>query len=286
MDDSTFVIIGANGQLGLALQAQYPRARAVDSAELDITDRAAVEAFDWSSVSTILNAAAYTNVDGAETAEGRLAAWAVNADAVANLVAVAAQHDATLVHISSDYVFDGSHELHSEDEAFGPLGVYAQSKAAGDIAVSLTPKYYLLRTGWVIGDGKNFVRSILGLAQKDISPSVVADQFGRLTFTSELVRAIDHLLTAALPFGTYNVSNSGDIVSWAEIAREIYKDVGRTDLTVSDTTAEAYFAGKVSSPRPAHSGLDLTKIQATGFVSRDWRDDLADYVKKELAGTI
>jgi dTDP-4-dehydrorhamnose 3,5-epimerase len=281
MDDSKFVIIGANGQLGTALRAQYPNARAVDSSELDITDRAAVEAFDWGEVTHILNAAAYTNVDGAETAEGRLAAWGVNADAVANLVAVAAQFDAVLVHISTDYVFDGTLDNHREDEAFAPLSVYGASKAAGDVAVSLTPKFYILRTSWVIGDGKNFVRTMLSLGKKGISPTVVADQIGRLTFTSELVRAIDHLLSTKASFGTYNVTNDGTPASWADITREIFK-LGGYDLTVTDTTTAEYFAGKDGiADRPLQSTLDLSKLHATGFTSRNWHDDLKDYVTKE-----
>jgi len=283
MDDATVVILGANGQVGTALRAQYPQARAVDSKELDITNVATVEQFDWGNVRTILNAAAYTNVDGAETAEGRVAAWQVNATGVRNLALVAAKHDLTLVHISSDYVFDGSQELHTEDEPLSPLGVYGQSKAAGDIAVSLAPKHYLVRSSWVIGSGPNFVRSIFGLGPKNISPNVVADQFGRLTFTTEIVRGIDHLLTHNAEFGTYNVSNGGDVVSWADIARQIYHDAGYNDLTVGNTTAEEYFAGKVSSPRPVHSGLDLSKIQSLGFEPRNWRDDLKDYITKELA---
>ena len=282
MDDKSFVIIGSRGQLGTALRQQYPGARAVDSQELDITDRAAVEAFEWDGVQVILNAAAYTNVDGAETPEGRVAAWGINADGVANLVAVAAQYDATLVHVSTDYVFDGTRDNHPEDEAFAPLSVYGASKAAGDIAVSLTPKFYLLRTTWVIGEGKNFVRTMLGLGEKGIAPTVVADQIGRLTFTSELVSAIDHLLARKAPFGTYNATNSGEPASWAEITRTIFEFAGY-DLTVTDTTTAEYFAGKEGvAPRPLQSTMDLGKLTATGFTSRDWRQDLQEYIKKEL----
>ena len=285
MNQSELFIIGSNGQLGTALREKYPEARFADSGELDITDRNAVESFDWSGIKTIINAAAYTNVDGAETDEGRRAAWAINADGVANLVAVAAQQDAVLVHISSDYVFDGTQEMHDEDEGFAPLGVYGQTKAAADIAVSLSPKYYIIRTSWVIGSGPNFVRSIHGLGPKGISPNVVADQFGRLTFTGEIVRGIDHLLTTNAAFGTYNLSNSGDVVSWADIARQVYEDAGYVaqGLSVGDTTTEEYFAGKVSSPRPTHSGLKLAKIEATGFTPRDWRENLKEYIEKELA---
>ncbi|MFA5004402.1 MAG: NAD(P)-dependent oxidoreductase [Candidatus Saccharimonadales bacterium] len=282
MDDSKILIIGAKGQLGTALCQKYPKARAVDSDKLDITDRAAVEAYDWSGVEIIVNAAAYTNVDGAETTEGRRAAWAINADAVANLVAVAAQYDATLVHISTDYVFDGTAESHLEDEGFAPLSVYGASKAAGDLAVSLTPKFYLLRTSWVIGEGKNFVRTMLDLGKRGIAPTVVADQVGRLTFTSELVRVIDHLLTTKAAFGTYNATNSGESASWADITREIFKLAG-FDLQVSDTTTAEYYAGKDGiAPRPLRSTLELTKLESTSFEPHDWHDDLKDYIAKEL----
>lgn len=282
MDDANIFIVGANGQLGLALQSQYPGAQHADISELDITNRESVEAFDWSSTKVILNAAAFTNVDGAETPEGRVAAWNVNATAVANLVRVALKHDITLVHISTDYVFDGSKETHREDELFSPLSVYGQSKAAGDIAVSLLPKHYVLRTSWVIGEGKNFVRTMLGVGQKGVSPTVVADQIGRLTFTSELVRAIDHLLTTGAAFGTYNVSNDGPAASWADITRKIFELAG-FELQVTDTTTLDYFAGKPGiAIRPLNSVLELSKLQATGFESREWQDDLKDYIAKEL----
>ena len=283
MNDSEIFIVGANGQLGQALQAKYPGARHADREELDITDADSVQNFDWDGIKTILNAAAYTNVDGAETAEGRVAAWQVNASAVANLAKVAIKNDIAFVHVSTDYVFDGSQAPHKESEPFSPLNVYGQSKAAGDAVVSVIPKHYILRTSWVIGEGKNFVRTMLGVGDKGINPSVVADQTGRLTFTSELVRAIDHLLSSGSAYGTYNVSNAGDIVSWAEITRAIFSEAGY-DLTVSDTTTAEYYAGKDGiAPRPLESAFDLSKLQSTGFESRDWCEDLSEYVKKELA---
>jgi len=281
MDDSLLVITGAHGQLGTALQEQYPHAEMLDSEALDITDQIAVKAHDWTKKSVIINAAAYTNVDGAESAEGRIAAWKANATGARNLAEVAAERGMTLVHISSDYVFDGTHDKHSEAEPFSPLNVYGQSKAAGDIAVSLAPNHYILRTTWVIGEGKNFVRTMLGLGQKGISPTVVADQIGRLTFTSELVRVIDHLLHTNPAFGTYNATNDGESASWATITREIYKLAG-FKLSVADTTTAAYFAGKPGvAPRPLQSTMDLTKLQQTGFTSHDWRDDLKAYIQKE-----
>jgi len=284
IDGKGIFIVGAKGQLGTALKAKYPRARSADIGELDITNKDSVEKFDWSQIHTILNAAAYTNVDGAESPDGRVAAWNVNATAVGYLAKVAAERDITLVHISTDYVFDGTQEVHTEDELFSPLSVYGASKAAGDIAVNTVPKHYILRTSWVIGEGKNFVRTMLGLGEKDISPTVVADQIGRLTFTSELVKAIDHLLITNAEFGTYNVSNSGDSASWADITREIFTHAGYENLQVTNTTTAEYFADKDGiALRPLQSTLDLSKIQATGFISTDWRDDLKTYIEKELS---
>lgn len=282
MDDSAIFIVGSNGQLGRALKARYPGAQSADVKELDITDAESVANYDWSQIKILLNAAAYTNVDGAETAEGRVAAWNVNASAVANLVRAAVKHDLILVHASTDYVFDGTRVPHTEDEPLSPLNVYGQTKAAGDIAVGLAPKHYLLRTSWVIGEGPNFVRTMLGLGQKGVKPKVVADQVGRLTFTNTLVDAISHLLESQAPYGTYNVTNGGESASWADVTREIFKQAGY-NLTVTDTTTAEYYAGKEGiAPRPLKSEFDLSKIQASGLALTDWREDLNNYVKKEL----
>ncbi|MCA9332274.1 NAD(P)-dependent oxidoreductase [Candidatus Saccharibacteria bacterium] len=283
MDSSRIFIVGANGQLGTALKQQYPDAQSADIDELDITNRDSVNNYDWSKVDIILNAAAYTNVDGAETDEGRIAAWKVNAEAVGNLVRASWQNKLTIVHISTDYVFDGTKTEHTEDEAFAPLSVYGASKAAGDLLVSQIGKHYILRTSWVIGEGNNFVRTMLGVAKKGIKPTVVADQIGRLTFTSELVRAIDHLLSNNCDFGTYNVTSSGDPVSWADITRKIF-ELGNYDLNVTNTTTQEYFKGKEGiAPRPLQSTLSLDKIARTGYKPVDWKEDLEKYVRKELA---
>ncbi len=282
MEENKIFIIGANGQLGTALRQKYPNAKFADYRQLDITNKESIADFDWAGIKILINAAAYTNVDGAETPEGRKHAWAVNADAVANLVAVAAKHDMILVHISTDYVFNGTNQLHPEDEAFAPLSVYGASKTSGDIAVSLAPNFYILRTSWVIGEGKNFVRTMLEIAGKGINPTVVADQIGRPTFTSELVRAIDHLLNIKPPFGTYNLSNDGKSVSWADFARKAY-EIAKLPTAVTDISTSDYYAGKVNiAPRPLQSTLSLDKIQRTGFKSRNWEEDLKTYLEKEL----
>lgn len=283
MDDSRILIIGAAGQLGTAFRNRFPNAIATDRDELDITDWESVKNFDWSKVDLILNAAAYTNVDGAETPEGRASAWNINAVAVSYLAKVANQHDLTIVHISSEYVFDGNKAPHTETEQFTPLGVYAQSKAAGDIAVATASKYYILRTSWVIGEGNNFVRTMMGLAAKNISPTVVDDQVGRLTFTETLVDATEHLLQTKAAYGTYNVSNSGEPASWADITRAIFSELERDDLTVTGTSTAEYFASKPeAAPRPLKSEMDLQKILATGLILRDWNIDLHNYIQTEL----
>lgn len=280
MDPSKFLVTGANGQLGNALKAKYPDAKFADVAELDITNSEAVNGFDWSNITHILNAAAYTNVDGAETDQDLC--MRINVEGVKNLAHVATEHELTLIHVSSDYVFDGTKDNHTEQEEFSPISVYGKSKAEGDTQASSTPKHYILRTSWVIGEGHNFVRIMMGLAEKNISPTVVHDQIGRLTFTSELVRAIDHLLQNNAPFGTYNVSNSGEPASWADITREIFKDLGRDDLAVTNTTTEEYFAGKENiAPRPLQSTLNLDKIKGIGFEPRDWKDNLKEYIEGE-----
>jgi dTDP-4-dehydrorhamnose reductase len=282
MDESKILIIGAYGQLGKALQARFPGARAVDRDQLDMTDWEMLSQQDWDSVDIILNAAAYTNVDGAETPEGRKLAWQINATGPGYLAKIAAEHNITLVHVSSEYVFDGTQVPHLETEPVTPLGVYAQTKAAGDIAVSIAPKYYVLRTSWLIGDGPNFVRTMLGLAAKDISPSVVNDQIGRLTFTHTLVDAIEHLVKTQAAYGIYNVSNDGQPAAWDAITREIFAQIGRDDLTVTGVTTKEYFKSKEGiAPRPLQSEMDLSKIKATGLAIKDWKEDLADYIAKE-----
>jgi dTDP-4-dehydrorhamnose reductase len=186
------------------------------------------------------------------------------------------------VHISSDYVFDGTKELYKEDENLSPLSTYGASKAAGDIAASLAPKHYILRTSWVIGEGKNFVRTMFGLGQKGVAPKVVHDQIGRLTFTSELVKAIGLLLKIRPEYGIYNVSNGGEPASWADITRAIFAEAG-FNLEVTNTTTAEYFSGKENiAPRPLNSVLDLSKIQAVGFTPIDWHEDLKKYIQKEM----
>ena len=272
------LIIGARGQLGRAVADALPDAVAIGRDVLDLADPAAVAAFDFSPYETVINAAASTKVDEAETTAGRRAAWAVNVGAVAALVAAAREQRFLLVHVSSDYVFDGTIETHDEDEPLSPLGVYGQTKAAGDALVAGLPRHYLLRTSWVIGDGANFVRTMAGLADRGVEPGVVNDQHGRLTFTNELARGIVHLLAARPPYGTYNLTNGGPSMTWAEIARHVFTARGRTAEAVLDISTEEFAMGKQLAPRPRHSLLNLDKITATAFQPADAMVDLKAYL--------
>ena len=272
------VIVGANGQLGRALQALLPGAELLDLPDFDCTDAQAVERYPWRGVGTLVNAAAYTAVDAAETPEGRRACWAANVHGVANLCRVAAAHRITLVHVSSDYVFDGTAEEHTEDEPFSPLGVYGQTKAAGDALVGQLARHYLVRTSWVIGAGRNFVRTMADLAAGGVSPTVVDDQFGRLTFTADLAAGILHLLASGAPYGTYNLSNDGPVQSWCDIAREVFSACGRDAADVTGISTQAYAAGKLTAPRPRNSGLDLRRIKATGFTPAASAQRLREYL--------
>lgn len=152
---------------------------------------------------------AYTAVDRAETPEGRAIAWKANATGPALLARTCAEHGITLVHVSSDYVFDGTAEVHTEDEPLSPLSVYGQTKAAGDIAVAGCPRHYIMRSSWVIGEGHNFVKTMKGLSDRVADPedklaqvTVVDDQLGRLTFTRDMAAAIFHVLGTHAPTGT------------------------------------------------------------------------------------
>ncbi len=278
MEPKQTLIIGAGGQLGRALTQAFPAAVPVTRATLDLTSPESLAAFDFGSYDIVINTAAYTGVDAAETEEGRREAWAVNVGGVAALVEAARKHRFTLVHISSDYVFDGSQPLHTETEPFSPLGVYGQTKAAGDALVGSLPAHYLLRTSWVIGDGHNFVRTMASLADRGVNPEVVDDQFGRLTFTDEISRAVLHLLQAKAPYGTYNLSNDGEPMTWAGIARAVFAARGRDAASIKSVTTVEYGAGKSLAPRPRHSLLSLDKIISSGFQPADAMTQLPSYL--------
>ncbi|MDA2895464.1 bifunctional dTDP-4-dehydrorhamnose 3,5-epimerase family protein/NAD(P)-dependent oxidoreductase [Mycolicibacterium sp. BiH015] len=279
------LVIGADGQVGCALREQYSEAAHVEfvsRSQLDLTSNGVSSSRRWRDYSAIINAAAYTAVDTAETSEGRKAAWAANVTGVAALARIATEHGVTLVHVSSDYVFDGTTDTaYAEDAPLCPLSVYGQTKAAGDQIVSTVPRHYIVRTSWVVGEGRNFVRTMLSLARRGIDPAVVSDQHGRLTFASDLARAIRHLLEMEPAYGTYNVTSTGPTSSWADVARQVFAAAGHDPTRVASVSSEDYYASASGpvAPRPRNSLLDLGKIMKTGFVPTDATASLAAFIR-------
>jgi len=295
------LVLGAGGQLGRALRAEFggdSRFDFADRADIDLGVSDLASARRWRDYDTVINAAAYTAVDAAQTPEGRRAAWAANVTGVGALARVCAEHRLTLVHLSSDYVFDGTLERpYREDDPVCPLGVYGQTKAAGDALVATVPRHYILRTSWVIGDGANFVRTMADLARRGVDPQVVNDQFGRLTFTGDLTRVIRHLVDSAAPYGLYNVTGGGEPASWYQIARAVFEACGQDPARVTPVSTDQYAAqtgekarseGRTPSLvalRPRNSVLDLAKITSAGFAPRDWREGLGCYFERHMHAT-
>ncbi|GAA3279635.1 bifunctional dTDP-4-dehydrorhamnose 3,5-epimerase family protein/NAD(P)-dependent oxidoreductase [Paenarthrobacter aurescens] len=281
MSGKRTLVLGADGQLGSALRKAFAGDSTVHflgREQFDITLEDSYRAVTWGDYATIINAAAFTAVDAAETPEGRAAAWSINATAVSRLARAAVEHSLTLVHVSSDYVFDGTAEVHVEDEVPTPLGVYGQSKAAGDAAVAAVPKHYIVRTSWVVGEGRNFVRTMASLAAKGASPSVVDDQWGRLSFAQDIAAGIRHLLESKALYGTYNLSSGGTPQSWHEVACDVYRLLG-TDPSLVRPVSTTEYAQPNTAPRPRSSVLDLSRIRASGFDPPPATLGMARYLK-------
>lgn len=282
------LVVGSQGQLGHALHdlagdQGLEGFEYVDYNTFDIKDPETYKDYDWDLYGTIINAAAFTAVDKAESPEGRKQAWATNVTGVANLARVATEHGITLVHISSDYVFDGTVSEHDEDEEFAPLGVYGQTKAAADAIVGTVPRHYIVRSSWIVGQGRNFVTRMIGLArQAQIEHRVTAqaptDQDGRLTFATDLARGILYLLSSHSPSGTYNLTGSGPIVSWYDIAVRVFDKLGVDTRYIDGNSVDAYAKTVGGSARPHHCGLRLEKITQAGFEPRNWEMSLDKYI--------
>ncbi len=278
------LITGANGQLGGALQHQFPDALALGSRELDITDSNTLLASRFLGVGAIINAAAYTNVDGAENPANSSLAEAVNSQGVANLAQLATRLNIPLIHFSSDYVFDGTKVgAYTELDPFKPVNAYGRTKAEGDQAAMQYPENFIFRTSWVVGNGPgpNFVKTMAKLAENGVNPAVINDQFGRLTFTKTLAGAVQFALENEIPYGTYNLTNSGEQVSWYQIAQEVFRLTGHDPDRVSPQSSADYADSKDQkvAPRPVNSMLDLSLIESLGFRPPDWRDTLEAYLR-------
>lgn len=270
------LVVGCRGMLGQELMGVFgSSARGVDVEEIDITDLSSVQRVLVTLKPTVVvNAAAYTDVDGCQTHAEQ--AMQVNGEGVAHLAMVSKEIGAKLVQVSTDYIFDGKKgSPYLEDDLCAPLSVYGESKLAGEMNTWFNPDHLIVRTQWLYGHaGKNFVETMLRLAGERDELTVVDDQVGSPTWTRDLALAIKALIEKGCS-GTYHAANAG-FVSWNGFAKEIFRLAG-LDVTVKPmTTAEL----DRPAPRPLYSTLDCTKLaHDTGFTPQPWQEALKRYLE-------
>lgn len=281
----TILVTGGNGQLGSALRLASARSSHryifTDINELDITSKEAVEEFfSKYQIEVVINCAAYTAVDMAE--ENEELADKINHKAVAILAEVCADNSATLIHISTDYIFDGNATTpYKEDVAPAPQSIYGRTKLLGEEAVAKSEcRAIVLRTAWLYSEfGRNFVKTMRGLMSSLPEVKVVADQFGTPTYAGDLAKAIVEIIESGQysKYGTYHYSNEGEC-SWYDFAVEIAKQSNLCDCKVAPCTTAEY---PTKAVRPRYSVLDKTKFTTTfGIAIPKWQESLAECIKK------
>ncbi len=272
---TSWLVTGAGGMLGRDLvDVLYGRkVNALTRAELDITDAPAVERA-VADADVVVNAAAWTNVDGAEAAEE--AATLVNAVGPRVLAEACARHAARLVHVSTDYVFDGTATSpYPEDAPVSPRSAYGRSKAAGEVAVrdALPDASYVVRSAWLYGEyGANFVRTMMRLEAERYTVEVVDDQRGQPTWSRDLANQIVALVDVDAPAGIYHGTSSGQ-TTWHGLAQAVFEELGADISRVRGVSSERF---PRPAPRPAYSVLGHHKWLRVGVAPiRDWREALA-----------
>ncbi|CAI3289705.1 dTDP-4-dehydrorhamnose reductase [Enterococcus cecorum] len=269
------LLTGGNGQLGTELRhlldEKGVKYVSTDTKEMDITDAQATMDYITNLKPTVIyHCAAYTAVDKAED-EGKALDEKINVDGTRNVALAAKEVGATLVYISTDYVFDGKLKdgEYAVDAPINPLNEYGRTKALGEKAVQeIMDDYYIIRTSWVFGKyGHNFVFTMQKLAETRDELTIVNDQFGRPTWTRTLAEFMYFVIDQKAPFGIYHLSND-NACSWYEFAKEILKD---TDIKVSPVTSEQF---PQKATRPQYSVMDLSKTKALGFKIPTWQEAL------------
>lgn len=274
------LVTGANGQLGnelkLLLEASLPgQTIYTDRDELDLTDAKAVEAFLIDNdITHVVNCAAYTAVDRAEEEKSECAA--INTDAVKNLAMAADANGAKIIHISTDYVFDGTnHRPYRESDKVNPISQYGTTKRKGETALlALAPESIIIRTAWLYSSfGNNFVKTMLRLADKNPEVRVISDQIGTPTYARDLAKAIVTILRSQQwVAGIYHFTNEG-AASWYDFAHAIFRIAGKK-VKLTPIPTEDY---PTPATRPAYSILDRSRIKATyGVEIPHWEDSLRD----------
>ena len=278
------LITGANGQLGTELheilEREFPgQTLYTDVQELDLTNAKAVDSYVANNeITHIVNCAAYTAVDRAE--EEKMLCAAVNTDAVKNLAMAADANGAKIIHISTDYVFDGTnHRPYRESDKVNPISQYGTTKRKGEtLLLALAPQAIIIRTAWLYSaHGKNFVKTMLRLADSQPEIKVVCDQIGTPTFARDLARAVVKVLQSHqwVP-GIYHFTDEG-AASWYDFAKAIFRIAGK-DVKVTPIPTEDY---PTPASRPSNSILDRTRIKATyGIEIPHWEEALADCLRQ------
>jgi dTDP-4-dehydrorhamnose reductase len=285
-------IIGSNGQLGWELVRLGARSGlpilAIDYPEIDITDPETIDVwFDSTKIDFIVNAAAYTAVDRAESEPE--AAFAVNREGPAHLADRCRKRGIPLVHVSTDYVFDGSKPgAYVEEDPVAPFGVYGKSKAAGEAEIrERLPEHIILRTAWLYGiHGHNFVKTMLALGLKKDTLRVVADQFGCPTFAPDLADTVLTMVKKSIgshsvPWGTYHYCSQG-ATSWHAFAEAIFEIAVKYEK-FAVKRVEPISTADYPTParRPPNSVLDCSKIERHfGIRTRPWRESLAEMIEQ------
>lgn len=287
------LILGSNGQVGHCLVEKASNKGfdfcSTNSCQLDITDYSKVaETFNSVSPTIVVNATAYTNVEKAEEEQDK--AFKVNSLAVGNLAKLCAERDVPFIHISTDYVFDGTKDgYYREDDAVNPINVYGKSKLSGELAIANnSSKFIILRTSWVFGrHGKNFVKTMINLFKSKSVLTVVNDQVGGPTYAGDIassILAIAENLAGTPDFsewGVYNYSGKDD-VSWYDFAKSIYLACKNDNMEVNDLDIRAVSASdfKTKAIRPQNSKLCLDKIKSVfGIKESDWRREINDNIR-------
>ena len=272
------LVTGCNGQLGNVIRDRQPRYPQIqwfntDVAELDITDKDAVVRFVIENhIDGIINCAAYTAVDRAEDDVEK--ATLLNVTGPANLAAAIEQTGGWLIHISTDYVFDGNHcKPYTEDESTNPMSVYGKTKQEAEVAVmQLCSQAMVIRTAWLYSEyGNNFVKTMIRLGREREQLKVVYDQIGTPTYAGNLADAILTIVNKGINPGLYHFTNEG-VISWYDFTKAIHELTGITTCEVLPIRSEEY---PTKAHRPSFSVLDKQKIKATyGICIPYWRDSL------------
>jgi len=291
------LVTGAGGQLGadqvVAIKAAGHDVVGAASKELDITDALSVDnAVKEHGPRLIVNCGAYTKVDLAESERER--AFAVNRDGAANLAAAAKENGAALVHISTDFVFDGATPApYGEDSATNPLSVYGESKLKGEQEIrKRLDEHYIIRTSWLYGSaGANFVKTMIRLASERETLRVVYDQTGTPTWTADLaaavVRVVESFESGEKAYGLYHYSNEG-VASWYDLAVSAVEEAAGLGVNLKCSSIEPIRSSEYPTPavRPAYSVLDKKKIKsAFGLVIPHWRGSLKRMLNELYGGT-